>query len=420
MFNNHISNKPYLPQTGTTKKRSGDMEKINLEHISRLGFPITLTQGNTTETDLYTHGKLRQELSHSTITKHLRYLRFMQNHPCPVNTQKPTLENFIQHLDYRKEIENATPNALQHEYKAMKFLLRAYGKTPWDIKLPTPTKNNNRILPLPNTVHKYFNHKYSDDTYENKLYQYLYFHGFLIGWRTPSEPSILKTSDIILNDDGTGFLTITETKKGHRIRTIMPEKEILTDYRRKSLKNWMDHWRPKVTNQHSKDYFYLQPSGKPFTKTHLGHRLSEKGKQIFPYFSSYDMRHWCAIARLIQEKHENGTYDAYIVKHWLGHEEISSTMKYIQHAEQYYRQAPYNWIKRVLKNHHRKMVEDNSYNSINHIIHPSSNRIPSRKENGPAEAYLLQQERIYSINTLQKTLSESQSFFFPFFVGVAA
>ena len=420
MFNNHVSDTNSIPIHGTPHLGEGDMEYINLQHTSRLGFPITLQQGTATEEDLYTHAKLRQELSHNTIIKHLRYLRYMQNHPCPVNIQNPSIENFIQHIDYRREIENASPNALKHEYKAIQMLLRAYGIQPWHIKLPTPPKHSLRILPMPNTVHKFFNHQYSKDPYENKLYQYLYYHSFLIGWRTPNEPAILKTQDIIFNDDNTGYITITETKKGHRQRTIMPEKEILTDYRRKSIKNWLNHWRPKVENQYSKDYFYLQPSGKPFTTTHLGHRLCEKGKNIWPHFRSYDMRHWCAIARLIQEKHENKIYDAYIIKNWLGHEEITTTMNYIQHAEQYYRQAPYNWIKRVLKNHHQKMIEENSeiqpQKSINTKKQGSSTKNPSRNQNGPAETQHSVQKEKKSINTKNPLVSKSQppSFSFSF------
>jgi len=404
--------------------KDGDMETINLQHISRLGFPITLQQGTATEEDLYTHAHLRQELSPGTIDKHLRYLRYMQNHPCPVNIQHPTLENFIHHLDYRREIENASPNALKHEYKAMQMLLRAYGLPPWNIKLPAAPKHSLRILPMPNTVHKFFNYKYSKDTYENKLYQYLYYHSFLIGWRTPSEPSNMKTTDILINPDDTGYITITETKKGQRRRTIMPEPEILNDYRRKSIKNWIDHWRPKVENQYSKDALYLWPSGKPITTRKIGQKLSKHGKQIWAHFRPYDMRHWCAIARLIQEKHEHNNYDTYIIKNWLGHEEISTTMQYIQHAEQYYRQAPYNWIKRVLKNHYTNMVEENPLNPVKGVtLHSikqekgvSSKIIPSRNAHGPAEAYKHQQKEKKSITPLEKQISESQpfSFFFSF------
>ena len=39
------------------------------------------------------------------------------------------------------------------------------------------------------------------------------------------------------------------------------------------------------------------------------------------------------------------------VKNWLGHEKIQTTMNYIQYADQYYKQAPYNWVNRVLKFH---------------------------------------------------------------------
>lgn len=36
---------------------------------------------------------------------------------------------------------------------------------------------------------------------------------------------------------------------------------------------------------------------------------------------------------------------------WLGHEKPETTMTYVKHAEQYYQQSQYSWLKRVLKMH---------------------------------------------------------------------
>ena len=111
----------------------------------------------------------------------------------------------------------------------------------------------------------------------------------------------------------------------------------------------MKSWRPKVVNQHSGDALFLQPDGKPFTVRHLGHKLSEHGKKIWKNFTPYDMRHWCAVARLIRAKCETGEWDCYTVKNWLGHETMSTTEGYIKYAEQYYKSLSVDWISCALK-----------------------------------------------------------------------
>ena len=356
MFKSIPPDENIAPNTGENIK-DGGMQNVDLKRYNRLECPITLQPNNATFDDIAIHALLRQRLSQGTIEKHLRYARFMESHPCPVDFRNPTIENFVRHLDYREQIEKATPNALKHEWKAMQMFLKAYGIPTWDIKLPTPQKSHKRILPFPDTVHRFFYHTYSDDTYENTLYQYLFYHSFLIGWRTPSEICELTVDDVIINSDGTGCITITETKKQKTKRTVLPRKQILSSRTNKSFKNYLDHWRPKIENQHSKDAFYLQPNGKPFTVRHLGHKLSKYGKQIWPYFHPYDMRHWCAIARLIETKIKTGNYDVYQVRNWLGHEKIETTMNYLRYAEQYYKQAPYDWIQRVLKFYNNNVIE---------------------------------------------------------------
>lgn len=171
----------------------------------------------------------------------------------------------------------------------------------------------------------------------------------MIGWRVPSEICEMKTSDVTIDGKGRGNIAVTETKKRKAERTVLPEKFILSSRSHKSLKNWIDNWRPKVENQHSGDALYLQPNGKPFTVRHLGHKLSNHGKKIWPKFQPYDMRHWCAIARLIETKIESGKYDVFKVKNWLGHDEQDTTYNYVHFAEMYYNQYPKSWIHNALR-----------------------------------------------------------------------
>lgn len=131
---------------------------------------------------------------------------------------------------------------------------------------------------------------------------------------------------------------------------------------------------------------YLQPSGKPFTVNHLGHRLSKTGKKVFPNFRPYDARHWCAVARLIQTKIPAGHYDCYTVKSWLGHEKIATTEGYIQHAENYYKRAPFDWISHTLKFNKNNNVEEESVekSKLRQKTYVSTENSP-REENGLGE-----------------------------------
>ena len=115
------------------------------------------------------------------------------------------------------------------------------------------------------------------------------------------------------------------------------------------MKNYIDHWRPKVENQQSGDALFLRPDGRPFSDTYLRNKMSKYGKQIWSHFRPYDMRHWCAVARLIRNKVELKYFDVYQVKNWLGHDKMGTTEDYIKYAEQYYRTYPVDWISHAIR-----------------------------------------------------------------------
>jgi len=233
----------------------------------------------------------------------------------------------------------------------MRMFLEAFGIPIWPYKPPYAPKQRQRILPFPDTVREFFYHEYSKDPYENALYQYLFYHSFMIGWRVPSEIAEMKLDDVFIDSKGRGTITITETKKHRDKRTILPEKYILSSRSHKSFKNWIDYWRPKVENQYSGNALYLWPNGKPVTVRKLGQKLSQHGKKIWPPFQPYDMRHWCAIARLIETKIQTGNYDIYSVKSWLGHTNVKVTENYVYRAEMYYNQYRESWIQNALRSH---------------------------------------------------------------------
>ena len=361
----------------------GELDYV-IKKLHRLNCPITLNPQDSTFLDVAVWSYFQKRLSISTIEKRLRYARFMENHPMPVNFSNPNYENFRRHMDYREEIEQASPNALVHEWKTMRMFLEAFNIPIWPYKPPIVPKHKKRILPFPDVVRQYFYYDYSDDPFERALYQYLFYHSFLIGWRVPSEICEMTVNDVVIDNKGRGSITITETKKSRSRRTILPEKFILSSQSHKSIKNWIDKWRPKVENQYSGDVLYLQPSGKPFTVRHLGHKLSKHGKKIWSYFRPYDMRHWCAVARLIETKIKTGRYDVFTVKNWLGHEEQDTTDNYIHFAEQYYNQYPKSWIHDALRSHNFMRGQHQSKTRV----WPNKATLLSfspRRKHGPAE-----------------------------------
>jgi len=173
----------------------------------------------------------------------------------------------------------------QHVCKSICINTETWGYTP-----PSKPPAKVKIIPLPNTTHSIIHHRYSKDKYTNALFQYILMHGFVIGWR-PSEIVIQKVGDVNIDD---GYMVITETKKHNQLRQIFPEKDLMINPRRKCLKNWIDKWMPKVENQYSKDFLYLQPNGKPYTVDYLRKKLSPLVKDVWRPFSLYTMRHWCA------------------------------------------------------------------------------------------------------------------------------
>lgn len=351
-----LKNTGQTVEPSTSPQDGEDMVKLayDLKQLNRFNCPPRLNPQIATFIDVGIYAMVRDRKKQSTVEKHLRYARFMETHRVPVDFRNPNYENFIRHMDYREQIEQATPNALAHEWKAMQTFLTAYGipfgeGTIWNYKPPSPQRPRQRVLPLPQTVSKFFTYEYARDEYERTLIQYLFCHSFLIGWRVPSEIVTMKVTDIHL-DAQIPYIIITETKKRSNTRPLFNlESALLKSPVHKSIKNWLDHWRPKVENQYSGDALYLWPSGKPLTVRTLGHVLSTQGKRVWEDYRPYDMRHWCAVARLIKTKVETKTFDVFHVQKWLGHETSATTNTYISQAISYYSILPVDWVSLALK-----------------------------------------------------------------------
>jgi len=349
MFNNISTDNDTPHNVGELK---GEMNE-NVKYIKkfRMEIPIHLTPETATLEDIKIHAITQQYLNPNTVQKRITYLKFMENHVIPINLRKPDKNNFLMHIRYRLFYEQPPAGvfAIRHEWEAMRMLLRSYGIRPWDIRLPPCPKHRKRNIPLPDIAHEFWHYKYYKNRYKRKLFQYMYFTGFLLGMRPPAEIANLHTYDIQFLRNKKAILTITEDKKHKSQRQIPLSFQLASDPLHKSLKNWIDSWRSKVENRSSDDYLFIQHNGRPFTNKYLGRLLSENGKKVWKHYQPYCMRHWNAIAKLIQTKIKTGSYQPYTVKNWMGHETIKTTEEYIKYAEQYYELAPYSWIQRVLR-----------------------------------------------------------------------
>lgn len=333
-----------------------DMVKLAYEITKnyQLKNPIKLDSKTATFEQIGFHAERWQRLSKSTIEHRLRCARRMAKHSVfPIDFNNLNYDQFIAYMDYRETKEKSSGYALMNDLRTIQMFLRAYhfDLNTWFYKLPTLPRHKRRIIPYPETVYQLINYQYSNESYENALYQYLMFHNFFIGWRVPSEPCAMTINDVVIDNKGRGSITITETKKQRSKRTVIPDKSILSAKTCKSFKNWVDYWRPRVENQYSGDALYLQPNGKPFSVRYLGKQLSEKGKQVWSSYQPYVSRHWCAIALLIRTKIESKHWDTRRVQMYLGHDKQKTTDTYIEFAEEYYRQEPNDWFFHALRLH---------------------------------------------------------------------
>ncbi len=334
--------------------------------------PTTYDSQTITNADLATHMRTEQYLSDTTIQKTQRYLHFIETHKgYPVDLRNnPSEIEIIRHIRYRLYYENppATIDACRHELLALNRYLRAIGRPPVHYKLPPKPKHQHTLIPLPDTVKEFWHYQYDKRRPIRKLYQYMMYHGFLIGMRAPSEIANLRDYDIHFNHDGTATITITETKKHGSKRTLLLPVELATDPRFKSLRNWFNSWRPRIAKENC-DALFPTIKGNDWNTNYLGNRLSYNGKKVWPYYHPYTMRHWSATARMIQTKIQTGAWDTYSVQCWHGHETIGSTEKYIRTAMQYIQTAPYDWI-------HRSLTKTNGFEERPTDQRPTDRPVP--------------------------------------------
>jgi integrase len=304
--------------------------------------------------------------SETTVVDRIRHARSMQNHTIyPVNWLKFEPEQIVNQLLHRqkyeykeraKETGNPTYGATQltNLWKTVKMFAEAYGIdiSFWGWNPPTPPEPQIKIVPRPETVNRLMHTLYTNNRVENTLIRTLLTVGFHIGLR-PEELITIKVKDVFLDE---GYIFIREQKKKYRERQVWIDDAVMTSRRQNSLRNWIDLWRPKIENEKSGDYLFIQKDGSPFPSEHaLRMYLMPFVKPVWNDFCPKIMRDWSAIARLIRTKIETKKWDIRTVKCDLGHKTEKTTESYVRFAENYYRKDPYDWMRAVLKFHKNSM-----------------------------------------------------------------
>ena len=352
--------KQLIETIGQIIKQPNQMERNTMEdyeqHIKtkRVYYPsYTLDPEKTTFEDIKNHAITRQNIAETTIDKYLNTAKLMETHSIfPVNFKNPHWTNFFQYMDHIKRFENATPNMLRNRRKAWALFCKAWGTDKeWpSYKLPhIPDRSKDIILPTPETVRKFFQHPYTGDKYLNRLIQYHFFTGFMVGMRPEKEMIILNIDDLYLDEPDNYTIRIVEPKKRGNSRILRLESTIAVSQTRKSFKNYVDTIRPRFANR-NEDALLINPrTVTRWTESQLRLRfLYPYAQQIWPQYWPYVMRHWCATARCIEWKKD--TTVLYRVKYWMGHVKLDQTLRYLDLAK-LYDQGKGSWISRALKQH---------------------------------------------------------------------
>lgn len=266
----------------------------------------------------------------STVNCRLRYLRFLENHPvAPVQLRPPNEQSWLDHVAYRIEEEGASGAALNAYRKALKSLTRFLGLR-WDT-LETPYEQLEGHWKLPpddliphfweSTVHPWE----PTNAALTATVQHIFHADFHLGVRPPSELAALNLSDVDFRERS---IVVTEVKKGGKKRDLTDiEPFVITAQNGKSLLHYVEHVRPLLAKP-GETAFFVNQNGERWHPNELGWVLSQAGKAIWPDFTPYTMRRWCATTRLI-----DSGFNVYYVAEWLGDRVATIERHYLAKAK---------------------------------------------------------------------------------------
>lgn len=270
--------------------------------------------------------------SKETVRKRICYLKFLERdfnfnlhaHPDVI------YEQFLDFVEWKRDAEgDSAENSIRLAKNAIQALFDFFGVRHQYNFPKTRTIEPDIPIYSDEVAYKIIHGEYSKDPAVNATYQHIFHYCHFVGVRVPSELWAMKVDDI---DFEQRKIRIYQ-QKVRKYRVVYVEPFIITSRVDKSLLNYYLHWRPKLEDAKSKDYFWLNQHGEPFTPDGLRQRLGRYGKKYYSRFYPYLMRHWCATYRLIQSYKRTGIFDIMGVNLFMGHKKIEQTMKYVHIAE---------------------------------------------------------------------------------------
>lgn len=234
----------------------------------------------------------------STARQRVRYMTFLEEHEAaPVQLRPPDKDSWLDHVQYRMDEEGQSGTTMNQYRKGLKSLLKFLGIRPWPcLNTAFDETPPHWTLPDDETVRRFWMEKLHPYEYLGATYAHIFHFGFHMGVRPPSELVALSVDDVDFRER---TVYVTQVKKGGE---ILPREDVdafvLDAPNAKSLKNYLDHWRPIVDTGES-DAFFLNNHGQRFNVQSLGAHLSKLGKKIWPRFTPYTMRRWFATEFLI-------------------------------------------------------------------------------------------------------------------------
>ncbi len=301
----------------------------------------------------------RKRNRRTTWRKYRNLLKDMADHPIfPVNFFNPNPDQVVAYLDLKENNCPPDPNnpnekkglhGVIRSYNAFKVLMRATNRHEFIEKLnyfpPKRPKAKPRLIPHPEIAYKLMHYRYSNNRYENALYQHLFTFCLFVGMRPSSELPLMKIENMDLT---TGIFTYYQPKT-KTWRDVVLEKELVSYSNRKSMKNWIECWLPKVDNPEG--YLFPRPDGQPFTENSIRSALEKMGKKVWSKYYTYSSRHFCVTARMIQNKINHGSFDIKEVCDYMGHSGTDITDDYTKQVKKWIQIAPYDWFRALLKYH---------------------------------------------------------------------
>jgi len=270
-------------------------------------------------------------LSKETWEKRRRYLKHLEEkYDFNLHSNPDEIyEKFMKYIEQKRMESGQSENAIRFAKNAIQLLFE-FLNVKHNYIWPRSRRQQPEItIPPDSVIHRLIHGYHVRDPVLNKEFQYMFHMASIIGPRVPLEIAIMKVRDIDFEE---GTIKIWQPKV-RKWRIVYPPKFLLDSPVDKSLKNWIDIWRPKLETSKSADYLWLNQDGLPWNVRALGMRITRIGKKYWHPFHGYLLRHYAATRYLIESYNKFGVFDVMGLKIFMGHENIKNTLRYVHLAE---------------------------------------------------------------------------------------